>query len=354
MAFILKGAIMYRKLLSFRQSIYISFWAGLLIFLPIAKVSASCGAGNCFLVTGAQEGISSPSQMTLDISYRYIPMDDFQSGSGSTTEVLTPSVDFENREIENEHHREVRTINELVQVDIGYGVTERFTLQLAIPLINNRTHEHYDGISATNPTGTFTREDSSSGIGDIRLIGRYAPVVTTRHLVVLGGGIKFPTGEYKLFNAEGTINEPSVQPGTGSTDYLFSVFYDYQIIPHKLDSFVSGSYQVTTENDLDYEFGDQTLFNVGLNYLLETEKKISVSGQLNFRQADRDTYETTTGGAGVPSTGSISLHFTPGIRIQSSDNLSLYSFLQLPIYQYVNEKNVVSRFGLVLGATYTF
>lgn len=319
-----------------------------------SKAFASCGSGNCFLVTDASEGITSPGQMTLDISYRYIPMDDFQKGSSSTGEVLTPKVDFENRLIENDHHREVRTLNELLQVDIGYGVTERFTVQLAIPLINNRTHEHYDGISATNATGTFTREDGSSGIGDIRLIGRYAPVVTTRHLVVVVGGIKFPTGEYKLFNAEGSINEPTVQPGTGSLDYLLSVFYDYQIRPHKLDSFISASYQITTENDLDYEFGDQTLLNIGLNYLLESEKKITVSGQLNFRQADRDVFETTTGGAGVPATGSISLHFTPGIRIQSSDNLSLYSFLQLPIYQYVNEENVVSRFGLVLGATYTF
>ncbi|MEC4677929.1 MAG: hypothetical protein VST69_04150, partial [Nitrospirota bacterium] len=141
---------------------------------------------------------------------------------------------------------------------------------------------------------------------------------------------------------------------TGSLDYLLSIFYDYQILPHKLDIFASGSYQITSENDLDYEFGDQTLLNVGINYRLESEKNISVSTQLNFRQAERDTFETTTGGVGVPSTGSTSLNITPGIRIQSSDNLSLYSFLQLPLYQYVNEENVVSRFGLVVGATYTF
>ena len=337
---------MYKKLLSIKWPVFIGLWAWLLLFLPTSTVLASCGSGNCFLVTGTQEGISSPGQMTLDVSYRYIPMDDFQRGSGSTSEVLTPKVDFENKLIENDHHREVRTINELLQ--------ERFTLQVAIPLINNRTHEHYDGISATNRTGTFTREDGSSGIGDIRLTGRYAPVIRTRHLLVTGFGIKFPTGEYKLFNAEGTINEPTVQPGTGSFDYLFSIFYDYQIIPHKLDTFVSGTYQLTTENDLDYEFGDQTLLNVGISYLLESKKNISVSSQLNFRHADRDTFETTTGGMSVPSTGSTSLNFTPGIRIQSSDNLSLYSFLQFPVYQYVNEENVVSRYGLVLGATYTF
>ncbi len=348
---------MYKRFFRTKQWIMLittTFFSGLLwISLP-SEVWASCGSGNCFLVTGTQEGISSPGQMTLDISYRYVPMDDFQRGSRGISEALTPKVDFENREIEDDHHREVRTINELLQVDIGYGVTERFTLQVAIPLINDRAHEHYDGISATNPTGTFTRQDGASGMGDIRFIAKYAPVVLTRHLLVIGGGIKLPTGEYKLFNAEGGINEPSVQPGTGSYDFLVSLFYDYQITPHKLDFFVSGNYQYTTDNDLDYEFGNQTLFNTGINYLLGSEKKITVNGQINVRHTERDTYRTTSGKQGVPSTGGTFVNLTPGIRVQASDHLSLYSFLQLPIYQYVNEENLVSRYGLVLGMTYTF
>jgi len=191
-------------------------------------------------------------------------------------------------------------------------------------------------------------------MGDIRLTGKYAPVILTRHLLVVGGGVKFPTGEYKLFNAEGSINEPTVQPGTGAYDFLFSLFYDYQIRPHKLDVFFSGSYQLTTENDLDYEFGDQTFLNIGFNYLLETERKVTLSTQINYRHAERDHFGTTSGRQGVPSTGGDWVNLTPGIRVQASDALSLYSFLQLPIYQYVNETALVPSHGLVLGASYTF
>ncbi len=336
--------------------------SGFLLFLLIALGSivisqsawASCGASNCFLVTGAGGGISTPGQVTLDISYRYIPMDDFQRGSSSTSQVLTPEIDFENRTIENPHHREVRTINELMQLDINYGVNERFTLQLALPLINDRMHEHYDGVTSASTPGTFTRQVGSSGMGDIRLTGKYAPVVLTRHLLVVGGGLKFPTGEYKLSNAEGSINEPTIQPGTGAYDFLFSLFYDYQIKPHKLDVFFSGSYQLTTKNDLDYQFGDQTLLNIGFNYLLETERKITLSSQINYRRTERDHFDTVSGTQGVPSTGGDWVNFTPGIRVQASDPLALYSFLQLPIYQYVNETSLVQRYGLVLGASYTF
>ncbi len=329
------------------------FFSILVSLFPFSDVWASCGSGNCFLVTGGQ-GISSPGHMTLDISYRYIPMDDFQRGSSSTSEALTPKIDFENRRIENPHHREIRTINELVQVDIGYGVSERFTLQLTLPLMNDRAHEHYDGVTSAATPGTFTRQDGSSGMGDMRLTGKYAPIVLTRHLFVVGGGVKFPTGEYKLSNSEGSINEPTVQPGTGSYDFLFSLFYDYQVIPHKFDIFVSGSYQLNTENDLNYEFGDQTLLNFGINYRLESERKTTLSTQINYRHTDRDHFDTISGTQGVPATGGDWVNLTPGIRIQASDRLSLYSFLQFPIYQYVNEVNLVPRYGLVLGATYTF
>jgi len=335
-----------------RSAAFVGFWLvlGLLVFVPEAW--SSCGSGNCFLVTGTQEGIATPGQITMDISYRYIPMDDFQKGSSSTDEALVPKVDFENREIEENHHREVRTINELMQVDINYGITDRFTFQIALPLINNRSHEHFDEVTPAKPQGEFTREDGSSGLGDIRLVAKYAPLVSTRQLVVVGGGIKLATGEYKLNDSSGNINEPSIQPGTGSYDFLASLYYDYQVVPHKLDAFFSGSHQLTTENDLDYEFGDQTLLNIGLNYLLA--EKVSLSAQVNTRIVGRDHFKTDEGRTGVSSTGGTYVNLTPGIRLQASDRLGLYTFVQIPVYQHVNEENLVARYGLALGATYTF
>lgn len=332
------------------HSIIVWIITGLWFALAVPHAGASCGSANCFLVTGTQEGVSVPGQMTLDISYRYIPMDDFHRGSSDTNEAVVPKVDFENRIIIPDHHREVRTINELLQIDVGYGITDKLTVQLAIPLKNDRTHEHFDEVGT--PDEFFTREDGSSGLGDIRLIAKYAPVVMTRHLVVVGGGLKFPSGEYKLFDSQGKINEPTIMPGTGSYDFLFSFFYDYQITPHFLDAFFSGSYQLTTENDLDYEFGDQTLLNTGVSYLLT--EKISVSGQVNIRLAERDEFGTINGQRDVPSTGGTWVNITPGIRVQASDNLGLYTFLQIPVFQDVNDVNLVARYGLAIGASYTF
>ncbi len=332
--------------LRLKKWVLAGFCASLSFFLSTPQAWSSCGSANCFLVTGTQEGISNSGQMTLDISYRYIPMDDFQRGSGSVGEAVVPKVDFGAGVIEDGHHREVRTVNELMQVDVGYGIAERFTVQVSIPLVNDRSHEHFDGVGTAGEE--FTRQDGTSGMGDIRINGRYAALVRTRHLLVLGLGLKLPTGEYKLLDAHGEINEPTIMPGTGSIDYLFSFFYDYQIRPHKLDAFLSGSYQLTTENDLGYEFGEQSILNTGLGYI--ANEKVTVSGQLNLRHTPHDQFKDI----GVASTGGTWLYVTPGIRVQASDALGLYSFVQIPVYQYVNEVNLVSRYALALGASYTF
>ncbi|TAK02537.1 MAG: transporter [Candidatus Manganitrophaceae bacterium] len=303
---------------------------------------ASCGSANCFLVTGTQEGIASPGQLVLDLSYRWIPMDQVHRGSQSAEEALVPRIDFENGEIVQNGHREIRTNNELAQLDVSYGVTPRFALTLAVPFMNNRTHEH------AHVPGTFTREDGTAGFGDLRLVGKYALWISTKHLLVGGLGIKAPTGEYKLLDHDGEINEPTLQPGTGSWDPLASLYYAYQIIPHELDAFVSTSYQYTTENSLDYQIGSTLIVNAGVSYRIN--EKVLTSLQVNGRQAPHDEFHGRT----VSSTGGRWVYITPGITVQASPNTALYTHLQLPVYQYVNEVNLVPRYGLIFGISHVF
>lgn len=211
-----------------------------------------------------------------------------------------------------------------------------------------RLHEHDDGVDIdAGQNGTFTNDDGSSGFGDVAVTGKYAFHTSTRHLLVGGLGVKLPTGEYKLRNGEGDINEPTIMPGTGSYDFLLSGHYSYQWQPHKLDSFVSLQYRLNTENDLDYQFGNAAVLNMGLNY--RTSEKIVVTGQLNTRVAERDEFK----GQGVPSTGSTMIYLTPGVRIQSSDETAFYAHIQLPIYQDVNEVNIVPNYGLQFGVSHS-
>jgi hypothetical protein len=319
---------------------------GLIAMLTAKVALASCGSANCFLVTGTQEGIAVPGQIILDLSYRFVPMDQPQRGRNKVSEAFTPGIDFENGEIEPAHHRELRTNNELAQLDIGFGVTERFSMTLAVPFFNLRTHEH-DVFHEGEPP-EFSRDDWTSGFGDLRLTGKYALWVSTKHLLVGGLGIKAPTGEYKLLNHDGAINEPTIQPGTGSWDGIVSFYYAYQVIPHEFDAFLSGSYQANTENPLDYRLGDIFLLNAGGSF--HVKEKAMVTLQVNARQAPHDEFKEEK----VPSTGGRWVYLTPGVTLQAASNTALYAHVQLPIYQEVNEENLVPRYGLIFGISHIF
>ncbi len=319
------------------------------ILTPISISEASCGSSNCSLISGSQEGTVNKGKFVMDVSHRYIRQAKKKRGSNTiSSEVLVPKVDFENRDLELDHHRELRTINKLAQLDASFGLTDIITLSVNVPAFNDRYHEHDDGVTPADPAGEFTNADGSTGFGDVTVLGKVAPLKTTKHHGVLGFGVKFPTGEYKLRNSEGDINEPTIMPGTGSYDFILSGFYNFSFIPNFLDIFVSISHRFTTENSLDYLFGDSTLIDGGVSIRLTDIVLLSL--QINARISGRDRFISMD----VPSTGGEFVNITPGVRLIATENLSFYSHVQAPIYQRINEVNLVPNFAVLFGVSYGF
>ena len=318
------------------------------IFLSGARSTfATCGSANCFLVTGTQEGVSAAGILTVDASYRFIPQGRKLSGTKEVSDVLTPKVDFENGLLLPDHHREIRTQNTLVEVDLSYGVTPRLTLSGSLPIINQRDHEHFD--DADDPLlEHFTKEDGASGFGDVRLGARYAFLVKGASLLVGGLALKLPTGAYTLRDGEGNINEPTIQPGTGSVDMIASVHYARHPARSRVESFLSGSYRANRENDLDYEFGDETIFDAGMSR--RAGERLTWSLQLDWRRSGRDRFLSQP----VPSTGANFLNLTPGVRLDTGTGTVLYAFVQVPVRQEVNEAQLAPWSGLLLGVSKSF
>ncbi len=311
-----------------------------------APARATCGSANCFLVTGTQEGVAGSGILTVDLSYRYVDMDRKLSGSHRTDDVLTPKVDFENGVLDPDHHREIRTQNSLVEIDLAYGLTPRLTLAAALPIINQRDHEHFD--DANTPTPIFTNQDGSSGFGDVRLGARYAFLVRSKNILVGGLGVKLATGQYRLLDGEGNINEPTIQPGTGSTDAVASLYFAHQVAPMRIEWFLSGASRKNGENGLDYRFGDETVLSVGFDQ--KTGERATWSVQVNGRRTLHDTFL----GRSVPSTGSTFINLTPGVRLSAGSGASIYGFVQVPVYQEVNEVNLAPGIGLQIGVSKAF
>jgi hypothetical protein len=317
---------------------------GVLAIAPSAR--ATCGSANCFLVTGTQEGVSASGILTVDLSYRFISQSRKLSGTKEVSDVLVPKIDFENGLILADHHREIRTQNTLVQIDLSYGLTPRLTLAGSLPIINQRDHEHWDDVG--DPDEHFTRTDGSSGFGDVRLGARYALVVKTKDLLTGAVAIKLPTGAYTLHDSEGAINEPTIQPGTGTTDVILSAQYAHQIVPARLEWFVAAAWREARKNNLEYQFGDESLVNTGFWH--KTGDRVTWSLQLNWRRTGRDEFLSQK----ISSTGVTFLDLTPGLRLETSAGTSLYGFVQVPVRQDVNEVQLAPRTALLLGVSKSY
>jgi hypothetical protein len=307
----------------------------------VSRSQASCGSAGCFLITGTQEAVNPPGEVTLDFSFRYIPQDRKLEGTEGVDEVLVPKVSFEDGEIEPDHHREISTHNYLVNAAVSIGLTKRVSLGIDLPLFLDREHEHFDEVGT--PEEHFTNSDGTTGFGDIRLSGRWAALSATKDLVTLGGGIKTPTGAYRLRDSEGAINEPTIQPGSGSWDPFITAYYAHQWVPGRWEYFLSGSYLVRTENPLDYDFGNQTLANAGVRF--SPNNRCVLSLQLNGQASPHDFFN----GQLVASTGSRLLSLTPGIMLYGGSGLGFYFHVAVPVYQDVNEAQLAPRTALVAG-----
>lgn len=119
-----------------------------------------------------------------------------------------------------------------------------------------------------------TGRQTIEGLGDITLLGMYTVYQTQkdstlfRHTVEAGAGLKMPTGKYDSAN-NGSVN-PSFQVGTGSWDYMLAAEYVATIQNWGLNAMLN--YVLKTENDKEYQFGNQLNYAATLFYMWEIEK----------------------------------------------------------------------------------
>lgn len=137
----------------------------------------------------------------------------------------------------------------------NYGITNRLNLSLVVPIINKSEQV------LTNGTTTNV---STTSLGDLSMMAQYLFLDKKSFQIVSGIGIKLPTGPTKLKDAEDQfILQPSLQPGTGSFDYIFLSRFQYSFsFRRSLSIGQTFTYQLTTAssnfaNHDSYEFGNE-------------------------------------------------------------------------------------------------
>lgn len=350
----------------------------LVMFLgAVAKqAEASCGAVTCFVVIGSQQQVPVAGLLTVNAIYNYTPMRVLDGTNG-----VIAAVDQADRALILDHHKETRTITQQTTMDLNYGLTDRFGLQLTLPYMW-RTHKHIDGLGEDNGGAGEAANFSANGIGDIRAGLKYNVLPTLSSMVVLGFGVYLPTGNTHAHDSAEKVMESPAQLGRGQVGLNPTIYQTYELIPHRLNQFASASYRHTIRNNDGYRFGDEYMLNAGLN--LVATPWLILTGQVNYRYLVHDNFSSslhrsatladvglfpgepieldpTIKSRAVPNTGSTYYAFSPGFQVglgqlveSSWTNMtSFYFYAQIP-FERDSNNNLAQGTSYIFGLTRSF
>jgi hypothetical protein len=326
----------------------------------LAPPADACDSSSCALLTRGRSGLLPKGGWTVDLYFRYTDQGRPLLGNVDVPQAIRPKVDFAGQRLQPFYHVELEGSDTIVQADASYGVTDRLALTLSLPMLGVRSynHIHYPpppdpnapvdtehGHGGAAPSGPSLLRLRTEGNGDALLGLGYALVATPRQRLQAGVALQVPIGRSRIVDPhDGGLFDPMLQPGSGSWDVVGAVTYGTRRAG--LDWSVAGSYQVTTANGLDYRFGNEAIGGVGVSRPLG---RFTASLQFKGHHLDRSVYR----GVSVPSTGGTMLILTPGVRTRVGAG-SVYAFYQRPVYRHVNEYQLASRGGLMMGVSRTF
>lgn len=309
---------------------------GLCALLASSAVEASCGSAFCVLDTNwATQGVSSdPGTVRLDVRYEFVDQKHPRMGSKRIS-----------RDEDTTDTTELRTINRNLLTTLNYTLNKNWTLSASLPIVA-RSHSHI-----ADPTETATFEAwNFSKTADTRVLGFYKFDNDNNPLVSYGflGGLKLPTGNVHVGNADGAAAERALQPGTGSTDVIVGGYYAAPGFDHDASWSVQALIQQPARIKEDYKPGTQYQLNFGYRQPL-TDSLYGLI-QVNGLVRGRDTGLN----AEPDLSGSKTVYLSPGLSYAYSSDVQVYGFVQLPIHRYVNGIQLSADWALVTGITIRF
>jgi hypothetical protein len=154
------------------------------------------------------------------------------------------------------------------------------------------------------------RQVSLQGLSDITALASYNVFNTfwdstytgrMNHSLLLGGGIKLPTGRYKYDIGDlSNVANPNFQLGTGSTDFLLTVLYSMRLGNWGWNTdFV---YKLNTTNSNQYRFGNRLTTSSLVFYVKEIGNltlmpNAGLYAEIAAQDQHRGTHNNRTGGS---------------------------------------------------------
>jgi hypothetical protein len=299
----------------------------------------ACDSTCCLMLTRGTSGLMRRGGFQIDLSYRYTDVSRRLDGRSSTDAVIRPKVWIEKGEIIPAYHEDLTGSEAFLQLDAAYGLRPATTVFVSLPLLTRRFYQIGHG-------GVQTHYNVR-GIGDPVVGVRRALVSSPGRTLVASLGVELPVGRTDTIDVyDGTILDPTLQPGTGSGDMITALQWS-STAPGRTELTLSGTYQLNTTNEHGYRFGNQVIAAATLSRPVGS---VIPSLQVKFFDQGRSHFA----GSDVSSTGSTLVYLNAGLRYRSADGVSVYGHLLVPAYRRVNENQLAARFSVLFGLAKSF
>jgi TonB dependent receptor len=318
------------------------------LFPTLALACASCG---CSLSSDWETiGVSGSSGFKMDVRYDYLNQDQLRSGSSTITPSAASQISNHGESQEVERY----TKNNYLTVGLDYSPNKNWGVNVQLPLIY-RSHSTLgtdsDGITAVPGGGQY--DSHTANLGDVKVMGRYQGF-SAQHNVGVIVGLKLPTGSHTETGTSTDATAPGsvaidrgLQPGTGTTDAILGAYY-VNALNKDWDYFVQGTVQKALNTRDEYKPGDAVSVNAGIRYMRFEQAMPQL--QLNAKYLRHDEGAS----ADTISTGGTLVYLSPGVSIPVSKQLSVYGFVQLPVYQHVNGVQLTPHYVASVGMRWGF
>ncbi|MCD6017388.1 MAG: hypothetical protein K0S53_509 [Bacteroidetes bacterium] len=307
----------------------------------ISQGCCSGGSGSP-IAGGASQGVLQDRQAEVSVNYQYLSSNRFLVGERDTARL------FDNLSSNYLYGR------------LAYGVTKDLTISVETGYFLNKTQIGLRKIDTIN----------SSGFGDLIIFPRYDILNRTteakRTEITLGMGYKIPIGTYNdstvvytnptTGQKYYTTSPPTVQPTTGSQDFIFYGFAFQEYTKSKFRIFANALYIKKGWNPLGQKFGDYSSIGlfVGKTFFRKLGVVLQVKGEhISKMKYDKNVDMLALYNIDVKSTGSRKLFFVPQLSF-SHKLLTIYALAELPLYQFVYGTQVASQHQVTTGISYRF
>ncbi len=306
-----------------------------------AQGCCSGGSGSP-IAGGASQGVLQERQMEIASNYQYIGTNKFLFQDKDTL----PQFDY--------------LSSNYIYTRVAYGVTKDFTMSFESGYFINKTQIGF------NKADTI----KSSGIADLIIFPRYDILNRTeeskRTEITIGLGYKIPLGKHNdstvvytdptTGKKYYTTSPPTVQPTTGSQDFIFYAFFFRGYPLKNFRIFANTLYIKKGWNSLGEKFGDYA--SVGLFASKTFFEKLGVTLQVKGEwigkmQADKNVDLLALYNVDITSTGSRKIFFVPQLNY-TYKNITVFVLSEIPLYQYVNNIQVASQHQFTGGLSYRF